>query len=95
MFASSLPGHWLHSPSQWRVGLSNALFEASSAFTPAEACLLAEPLMRGAHMSKCFNPFRRPDGPLRRLLAGLTVTRAGFAPSGNECLSTADAVIWR
>ena len=83
----SLPGRWLPSPKQRRVGLRIMLFEACSAFTRVAACVLAEPPKRRPFTSECFSPCRYLHDPLRRLPAGATVSRAGFAPAGSQCLS--------
>ncbi len=94
----SLPGRWLPSPKQRRVGLRIILFEACSAFTRVAACVLAEPPIRRPVTSECFSPCRYLHDPLRRLPAGATVSRAGFAPAGSQCLSTAHVVfrfIWQ
>ena len=53
------------------------------------ACMLAEPPNGDPFTAECFSPCRCLHEPLRLLPAGTTVRRAGFAPAGGQCLSTA------
>ena len=53
------------------------------------ACMLAEPPTGDPFTAECFSPCRCLHEPLRLLPAGTTVRRAGFAPAGGQCLSTA------
>ena len=53
------------------------------------ACVLAESPNGDPFASECFSPCRYLHEPLRLLPAGTTVCRAGFAPAGGQCLSTA------
>ena len=55
------------------------------------ACVLAESPNGDPFASECFSPCRYLHEPLRLLPAGTTVCRAGFAPAGGQCLSTAHA----
>ena len=56
------------------------------------ACMLAEPPTGDPFTAECFSPCRCLHEPLRLLPAGTTVRRAGFAPAGGQCLSTAHGV---
>ncbi len=56
------------------------------------ACMLAEPPNGDPFTAECFSPCRCLHEPLRLLPAGTTVRRAGFAPAGGQCLSTAHDV---
>ncbi len=57
-------------------------------FALRPVCSLSHP--KGSPFaSECFRPSRYLHDPLRRLPAGATVSRAGFAPAGSQCLCTA------
>ena len=71
---------------------------ALSVSRPARRSLALRPAWslsrpRRPFLSKCFRRCRCLHHPLRLLPAGTTVRRAGFAPAGGWCLSTAHSLI--
>ena len=71
---------------------------ALSVSRPARRSLALRPAWslsrpRRPFLSKCFRRCRCLHHPLRLLPAGTTVSRAGFAPAGGWCLSTAHSLI--
>jgi len=71
---------------------------ALSVSRPARRSLALRPAWslsrpRRPFLSKCFRRCRCLHHPLRLLPAGTTVSRAGFAPAGGWCLSTAHNLI--
>ena len=70
---------------------------ALSVSRPARRSLALRPAWSLSHprrpfLSKCFRRCRYLHHPLRLLPAGTTVSRAGFAPAGGWCLSTAHSL---